>query len=132
MNYELWQNIRFATPCQCAFSSPALGWTRKGGSTMDYYNAEHYMDRTAAEAMRNVMEEGRAPLNEEGCLRLAEALVKLAAEDYLRAWRCLPCRSARKRIGEIEEFFLSEHFTGLTGLDGRAILNIVRREAKKQ
>ena len=40
---------------------------------MDYYNAEHYMDRTAAEAMRNVMEEGRAPLDEEGCLRLAEA-----------------------------------------------------------
>ena len=99
---------------------------------MDYYNAEHYMDRTAAEAMRNVMEEKAAPLSEEGCLRLAEALVRLAAEDYLRAWRCLPCRSARKRIGEIEEFFLSEHFTGLTGLDGRAILRIVKREAKKQ
>ena len=99
---------------------------------MDYYNAEHYADRTAAEAMRNVMEERTVFLDEEGCLRLAEALVKLAVEDYLRARRCLPCRSARERIREIEDFFLSEHFRCLTGLDGRTILNIVRREAKKQ
>ena len=69
--------------------------TRKGGKTLDYYNTEHYADRTAAEAMRNVMEERAVFLDEEGCLRLAEALVKLAVEDYLRARRCLPCRSAR-------------------------------------
>ena len=100
-----------------------------------WFNQEQYPDPTAGEAIVRVLHpEPASPpaLNEEGCLRLAEALVRLAAEDYLRAWRCLPCRSARKRIGEIEEFFLSEHFTGLTGLDGRAILRIVKREAKKQ
>ena len=99
---------------------------------MDYYNAEHYIDQTAAEAMRNVMNEGKTPLDEEGCLRLTEALVRLAVEDYLRARRCLPCRSARKRITEIEDFFLSEHFRDLTGLNGRAVLQLVRREAQEQ
>ena len=102
---------------------------------MDYYNAERYPDRTAAEAMQHVMshrEEEVFVLSEEGCLQLIEALVRLAVEDYLRAHRCLPCRSARQRLLEIENFFLSDHFHSLTGLDGSAILRIVRREAKKE
>lgn len=101
---------------------------------MDYFNSEHYPDRTAAEAMQHVMshrEEEVFVLSEEGCLQLMEALVRLAVEDYLRAYRCLPCRSAKKRLLEIENFFLSERFHWLTGLDGSAILRIVRREAKK-
>ena len=102
---------------------------------MDYYNSEHYPDCTAAEAMRRVMstrEEEAFVLSEEGCLRLIEALVRLAVENYLRAHRCLPCRSARQRLLELETFFLSEHFRSLTGLDGCAILRIVKREAKKE
>ena len=102
---------------------------------MDYFNSEHYPDRTAAEAMQRVMshrEEEAFVLSEEGCLLLIEALVRLAVEDYLRAHRCLPCRSARQRLLELEAFFLSEHFHSLTGLDGGAILRIVRREAKKE
>ena len=101
---------------------------------MDYFNSEHYPDRTAAEAMQHVMsrrEEEAFVLSEEGCLQLMEALVRLAVEDYLRAYRCLPCRSAKRRLLEIENFFLSERFHWLTGLDGSAILRIVRREAKK-
>ena len=102
---------------------------------MDYYNSEHYPDRTAAEAMQRVMsrrEEDAFVLSEDGCLRLIEALVRRAVEDYLRACRCLPCRSALERIREIETFFLSERFRSLTGLDGGAILRMVRREAKKE
>ena len=78
---------------------------------MDYYNAEHYPDRTAAEAMQHVMshrEEEVFVLSEEGCLQLIEALVRLAVEDYLRAHRCLPCRSARQRLLEISRALATE------------------------
>ena len=43
-----------------------------------------------------------------GCMRLIEAVVRLAAEDYLRALRRLPRPGAVKTVRETTAFFRSD------------------------
>lgn len=65
-------------------------------------------------------------LNDEGCIRLIEAIVR----DAAREWR--NCRLSivlqpndpkpREHMKRLEEWFRSPYFHGLTNLDGDAIL----------
>ena len=64
-----------------------------------------------------------------GCMRLIEAVVRLAAEDYLRALRRLPRPGAVKTVRETTAFFRSDYFLRLTGADGKRILSKIKKEA---
>lgn len=79
------------------------------------------------EQYRNNRESG-AP-DSAGCMQLIEAVVRLAAEDYLRAVRRLPRPGAKAAVREITAFFRSDYFLRLTGADGRKILEHIRKEA---
>ena len=101
---------------------------------MIWNNAEHYPDTTAAEAMIRVMyrspEEPDA-LDDDGCHRLIGAVVRRAVEDH-NALKQLPDPAAARRAKETAFFFRSEYFRLLTGLDGRKILELIRREADRK
>lgn len=64
-----------------------------------------------------------------GCMRLIEAVVRQAAEDYLRALRRLPRPGAVKTVRETTAFFRSDYFLRLTGADGKKILAKIKEEA---
>lgn len=102
---------------------------------MIWNNAEHYPDTTAAEAMIRVMY--RSPeeldtLDDDGCHRLIGAVVRRAVEDHYNALKQLPDPAAARRAKETASFFRSEYFRLLTGLDGRKILELIRREAGRK
>ena len=101
---------------------------------MDLYNSEHYADTTAAQAMRRVMYPGEDPgdLDDEGCLKLIEAIVRLAAEDWFWAARHPGGRSARARLKEAEAFFRSGYFRRLTGFRGEDVMAILRKELEER
>lgn len=99
-----------------------------------WYNEEHYPDPTAAEAMANVPCAGERPCREaddEGVMRLAEAVVVSAAREYLDLLRD-PFRSGSvlARQKELEDFFTGSWFRRISGLDGRVILRKIREEAR--
>ena len=70
-----------------------------------------------------------AAMDSAGCMRLIEAIVRLAAEDYLRALRRLPRPGAAKTVRETTAFFRSDYFLRLTGADGKRILSKIKKEA---
>ena len=101
---------------------------------MNWKNEEQYPDQTAAEAMIRAMDTNRRntdALDDEGCRLLMEAIVRQAVEDRLRALRRQD-RAGLKRLRETESFFRSEYFRRLTGLDGRKILQLIRKEAEEE
>ena len=102
---------------------------------MIWYNEEQYPDTTAAEAMLRVM--GRGPdvpeaLDDDGCHLLIGAVLRLAVEDHYNALRRLPDPGAVRRMKETAAFFSSEYFRLLTGLDGRKLLDLIRKEAERK
>ena len=99
---------------------------------MNIFNAEHYPDPTAADAMEHVMRPDPGPLppvSDDGILRLAEAVVVTAVKDYTDLLRC-PWRSEAllREKRELEAFFLSGWFRRISGLNGAAILSKIRKE----
>ena len=73
----------------------------------------------------------RPELYDSGCIALIEAIVRRAAEDCIAAMRCPPGRRAAARAREAAAFFRSDYFRRLTGTDGEKILQMIRREVKK-
>lgn len=67
-------------------------------------------------------------LNYEGCLRLAEAILEGAAEDYRAAARAYRRHPKDKKLAHVynvrKRFFQSEYFAALnlTGMSSREIL----------
>ena len=63
---------------------------------------------------------------------LANAIVVLAVKDYRYArWRVrrFPgAKTSQERIRECERFFRSKWFKVLTGIDGKELINQLRRE----
>ena len=96
---------------------------------MNWKNEEQYADLTAAEAMLRVLEDQSARLDDEGCRLLIEAIIRQAVEDHIDALRQLPASRAAGRVAETKRFFLSDYFRDLTGLDGKRILSLIRKEA---
>ena len=74
----------------------------------------------------------RPELYDIGCMRLIEAIVRRAAEDYLAAARRLPDRKAAARVRETAAFFRSAYFSRLTGVQGEHILREIQKEAEKK
>ena len=101
---------------------------------MDWRNAEHYPDTTAAEAMASVMEADPWACDEldgEGCHALIDAVVRSAVEDYAAALRRTGPAALRKQE-EAESFFRSEYFRRLTGMDGPRIIRMVRKVVEQE
>ena len=67
-------------------------------------------------------------LSDEGVLNLVGAIVHAEVLDYEHA-----CRSGNKSLmASNEKFFRSKYFHNLTGLDGQAIIDMVRRKVQKE
>lgn len=70
-------------------------------------------------------------LNDEGCLNLLEAYVGSLAEDYRTAIKVFISNKKDKKSYEalinIRNMFLSDYFSDLTGLDGKAIIEQLDR-----
>lgn len=64
--------------------------------------------------------------DEEGCQRLANEIIILAAKDYRKALKY----RWKKQIAEIESFFHSDWYKVLTDVDGEMILRGLKEEAK--
>ena len=120
----------------------------------EQYNAEGYKDITAYLALRNIEREERAKRYEKRRQRkpafppqeklsqredemfaweeLANAIIIRAAEDWREAKRILreypSSREAARTVRETEAFFLSEYYSTLTNVDGRMLLNRLRKE----
>ena len=70
----------------------------------------------------------------EGCIRLANAIVVMAANDYRRALRALK-RNPRNGLAmdkamECERFFDGNWFKTLTNVDGQWLKNKLREEVR--
>ena len=92
---------------------------------MNWKNEEQYPDFTAEEAMFRVMHpetEQARRLDDGGCLRLVEAIVRQAVEDHLNA----------KRTAETEAFFRSDYFRCLTGMNGETVIRLIRKEMSEE
>lgn len=101
---------------------------------MYWYNEEQYPDDTARAAMIRVMvrsEDELDLLDDDGCHLLIQAVVRQAVEDHYHALLHLPDPDARRCLKETAAFFRSEYFYLLTGLDGRKILDLIRKEADR-
>lgn len=81
---------------------------------------------------RNKDRRDRPELYDIGCMRLIEAIVRRAAEDYLAALRRLPDRRAAARAREVSAFFRSAYFSRLTGVQGETLLRKIRKEAERK
>lgn len=68
----------------------------------------------------------------DGMERLGMAVVKQAVNDWRSARRALnrhpDNHAAEHEMKRCEKFFLSEHFMMFTDLDGKALLECLRRE----
>lgn len=68
----------------------------------------------------------------EGMEKLCNAVVKQAAQDWRTARRALnrhpDNHAAEHEMKRCERFFLSEHFMLFTDLDGKALLERLRKE----
>ncbi len=58
---------------------------------------------------------------------LANAIIKSAANDYMKAIKGLRRSSDLKKL---EEFFLSDWFTALTSVDGKWLMQELKREVE--
>ena len=71
----------------------------------------------------------------EGCIRLANAIVILAAKDYRRALKSLKrnpqSQMAMSQAMECERFFDGDWITVLTSIDGEWLRNRLREEVRK-
>ena len=101
-----------------------------------WFNQEQYPDPTAGEAIVRVLHpEPASPpaLNEEGCLRLARAIAVRAVQDYYDLLRLPdPGGADLLELRSLERYFLSPFFRRTTGLNGAALLFLVRKEAQKK
>ncbi|MCR5487434.1 MAG: hypothetical protein K6F35_07860 [Lachnospiraceae bacterium] len=72
--------------------------------------------------------------NEDGCERLANAIIVRAAKDYRAASRGIrrhpESRFHMNTLMEVEEFFLSRWFAVLSEADGEMILSNLKEEEK--
>lgn len=66
---------------------------------------------------------------------LANAIVEKAAEDYKNAYTMILRGNTRKNYKdtaqECREFFLSDWFDELSGLDGQRLLNMIQEECER-
>ena len=102
---------------------------------MIWYNQEQYPDTTASEAILHVTGHGPEALealDDDGSHQLIGAVIRLAVEDHYNALRQLPDPGAARRAKETAAFFRSEYFRLLTGLDGRKLLELIRKEADRK
>ena len=71
----------------------------------------------------------------EGCIRLCNAIVTLAAKDYRRALKALKenthNRSAMDTAMECEDFFDGDWIKVLTSIDGQWLKNRLREEVRQ-
>lgn len=69
-------------------------------------------------------------LSNEGCINLVEAIVSKAATDWKKGMLLYgpKCSSVR----DVERFFLSDYFHTLTGLDGKYIIEELRKETPEE
>ena len=99
-----------------------------------WFNEEHYPDPTAAEAIDRVMPHGGLfPVEEdcEGLARLVEAVTVTAVQDYMDMLRgTFRSDALLKEKRELEDFFVSDWFRFLTGMNGKTILRRIRKEMK--
>ena len=73
----------------------------------------------------------RKPLDDTGCIALADAVTMQAAKDYLTALAGKPTRArAEAHRRELEHFFRSAFFRQLSGLDGEKVMELIRREVR--
>lgn len=72
-------------------------------------------------------------MQDEGCIRLLEAVVVRAAEDFMlgRAYEIKHPGQASALRAEVEGFFRSRWFHKLTGLHGGYVLRKLYKEAKE-
>ena len=68
----------------------------------------------------------------DGFVRLAHAIVVQAAKDWQTASGHPKSKKAKEVMAECEEFFLSEWFTELSGLDGKAVLEKLKKERAQE
>lgn len=64
----------------------------------------------------------------DGYAKLAHMVVVQAVKDWREASKHPRSEKAKAIIAECEEFFLSDWFTALSGLDGKAMLEKLRKE----
>ena len=81
--------------------------------------------------MKQTKHRDRRELNDRGCMRLIEAIVRRAAQDHLAALRRRPGRRTAALLRETSAFFRSDYFSRLTGTRGAKMLEMIVREAKK-
>ena len=102
---------------------------------MLWKNGEQYDDNTAGQAMLHVMT--RSPeeldtLDDEGCLRLAAAVVRQAMEDWSLATQYPSDPAALRVRQETEAFFYSGYCYLLTGVRGRRLMRMIKREMMEE
>ncbi len=115
---------------------------------MLFRNSEYYPDPTAAEAIRNVLREeherkqrnrrtkegktAEEEMTEEGYSMLAHEIILLAVRDFRAAYTILKkypgSLAAAAEVNDLTEFFTSEHFRGMSKLDGPSLLKRIMRE----
>ena len=67
-------------------------------------------------------------IDQDGMIRLIEAIIKYSVRDYEQALRT----GNKYWIADCEDFFRGEYFLTLTDLDGQALIEKVRRDHKEQ
>lgn len=68
-------------------------------------------------------------MTNEGCVRLSNAIVAQAVQDYRTALGGkVDNKSAKDVINECERFFRSPFFNSLTNIDGEYIITNIRKE----
>jgi hypothetical protein len=76
-----------------------------------------------------------ADLNTEGCLKLAEAVLQGASEDYLHARRAVVAhpnsKDAQEHFKTCQAFYRSDWFAALSGgvIDGETVMRRLNKEA---
>jgi hypothetical protein len=76
-----------------------------------------------------------ADMNTEGCLKLAEAVLQGAAEDYIHARRAVIAhpnsKDAQEHFKICQAFYRSDWFAALSGgvIDGETVMRRLNKEA---
>lgn len=72
----------------------------------------------------------------EGCVNILSAFLKNLSDDYRLAYYSLiktpDNEYAREHYQKLKDLFCSEYFYGLTGLDGKAIVEQLDKEYKQE
>lgn len=102
---------------------------------MLWKNEEQYADYTAGRAMLHAMVRSADELDaldDDGCLHLVVAVLRLAAEDHAYALRRLPDPAAVLMKKETEAFFGSEYCRLLTGMNGKRLMKLMEKEMEEE